>query len=125
MPEMLTARLRRWVDLSSVEIDLLHNLVGKGLALKRDDCPILAHQRSQWAMLVLNGCAALFKDGESGRRTITEFVLPGELLPPTPFIDGSTAVGILSSSEVMLIPVQAYAGLRENAVLREALDWLE
>jgi len=123
MPTALLSRLQRWAEFTPAEIALVQDLPGQTIAAQRGDILPL-DLRDGGSLIMLDCWAATFKDAPSGRRVITEYILPGELYEVSRFKDRTTNVLILSRGQVRLVPHSDMRGLYASERLGEALDWM-
>lgn len=119
----LLNRLGHWASLSQEDIAEICNLPGDLRAADRGD--ILASDiRPGSAVIIIDCWAARTKDAPSGRRIITEFLLPGEVLEVDEFTSRTAATMILSKGGVMVVAPSDYKKLSTNPTVRDALLWL-
>jgi len=123
MSEGLINRLGRWIRLNADEIAMVRDLPGEIISADRGDhLPTDVSPGS--AVLMLDCWSARTRDSSNGRRVITEFVLPGELILFDEFTARIAATAILSRGRFQIVPPQAMADLQQSDALSQAIDWL-
>jgi len=119
----LLNRLCHWVPLDAADIAEICNLQGEVRTADRGQF-LTSNIRPGSAIIVIDCWGARTKDAPSGRRIITEFLLPGELHVIDEFTSRTAATMALSKGRVLVIVPSAYQKLSANPKIRDALLWL-
>lgn len=123
MSEGLIHRLSRWIQLSGEEIAMVRNLPGEVIAVYRGDS-VPTDVRPGSAVIMLDCWGARTKDSWNGRRVITEFLLPGEMIVFNEFTARIEGTAILSRGRYQIVPPHAVLALHQSEALSEAIVWL-
>ena len=124
MTERLIARFQRWAELSSAEEEALRTLPGEQVTFARGDHPLRSHHAAGSTMLMVDGWAAHYKDAISGKRTIVEILLPGDLAVWSAIRDPGLETVMVSAGSALFIPQAGMDGLRAHPALQRGLDWM-
>lgn len=123
MSDALFSRLSRWADFAPGEAGAIHNMVGEVARVDRGD--VLATDiRPGSAVIMLDCWAARTKEGPGGRRILTEFLLPGEVLQIDAFTGRTAATSVLSPGAIRIVPPSEFERLRADSKIGSALAWL-
>lgn len=123
MSDALLNRILRWNRLEPHESDLIRGI--RADLKKVDRGNVLSGDIRPGSALVMLDCwGARLKDTSNGRRVITEFLLPGEVLEMDEFTQRTAMTMALSRGVAAIVGPDELAALRASPKIDDALRWL-
>ncbi len=116
----------RLPNLTPAEVLLLNNLQKTRYRVRRDQDIVVQGYKYDNLFVLNDGVAIRYKVTHDGRRQITNFVLPGDLIgfPACLFENALYSISTLTDADVRAIPLEKLHMLfRESPRLSEAMFW--
>lgn len=105
------------------DVALVQGLTGEVINAERGEL-LPTQLRAGSALVVFDCWAARTKDSPTGRRVITEFFLPGEIMKIDQFTSRAGATMALSKGQMQILPPAAFATLQSSRNVHEGIEWL-
>lgn len=123
----LFARLERYLDLSSTDIDMLRSLIEAEITVKKRRDLVVDGYEFRKLCFIQDGFAARYKLLHNGKRQIINLLVPGDIVGlPGSFHDRATySVVAISELRLQICPLDAYVELcYRRPKFGLALSWL-
>jgi CRP-like cAMP-binding protein len=123
----LFARLERYLDLSSTDVDMLRSLIETEITVKKRRDLVVDGYEFRKLCFIRDGFAARYKLLHNGKRQIINLLVPGDVVGlPGSFHDRATySVVAVSELKLQICPLDAYVELcYRRPKFGLALSWL-
>lgn len=123
----LFARLERYLDLSSTDVDMLRSLIEAEITVKKRRDLVVDGYEFRKLCFIRDGFAARYKLLHNGKRQIINLLVPGDVVGlPGSFHDRATySVVAVSELKLQICPLDAYVELcYRRPKFGLALSWL-
>lgn len=123
----LVARLKRYIELSATDLDLLRSVTDQAVTVKKRRDLVVDGYEFRKLCFIKEGFAARYKLLHNGKRQIINLLMPGDIIGfPSSFLQRATfSVVAVSDMKLQVCSLDAYVGLSyRRPKFGLALSWL-